>query len=390
MKSGMNLQELLTEVIRQEETKRDFIVNTHVVQMQEIEGDLAIVFQDRPMGDLQRFPVSENAHRQIATRLNVPWKYYTRLLTDHRDLVVANVNTLFEREPEMRMVRVLDGKVRAFLSNQYRRLDNAELLQQVLPPVVEGTTPSALLSSWVGDDKMHLKVVFTDNSLARDLSDRHAEPITHEIVGVGDARPHSFQGNAEGRDIIRPGIVISNSETGHGSMTIRGFFYREFCYNGCVLGEETAFEAKRTHVGKRISEMGEIFSDETKRQEDRVIMSQMTDSLFAMTDSKRIDAVANRLRAIRNGTQIQDAFATVEKVSELLSTTESESKGILESLIKDRDYSQWGMVNAVTEQANRDDISYARACEFEEMGAQIIKLSADAWTRLAVPEAIAA
>lgn len=133
MKAGQNLEALLTEVIRQNESKRDFVASTReAIRM--VPGDEPrIVLLREGSRELERFDVSEHCHRQIAGRLSIPWKYYSRLLQDHADLVIDQVNALFEREPEMRLLRTLDGKARAFLSERYRRLDNAQVLEQVLP-----------------------------------------------------------------------------------------------------------------------------------------------------------------------------------------------------------------------------------------------------------------
>jgi len=39
--------------------------------------------------------------------------------------------------PDRRMVRIMDGNVRAFLSDRYRRLDHLELCTAVLPVINE-------------------------------------------------------------------------------------------------------------------------------------------------------------------------------------------------------------------------------------------------------------
>jgi len=51
----------------------------------------------------------------------------------HPDVLASTVNALFQREPDQRMIRTLDGRVRAFLSDRYRPLDNDELAEVVFP-----------------------------------------------------------------------------------------------------------------------------------------------------------------------------------------------------------------------------------------------------------------
>src|SRR5215472_16746409 len=77
------------------------------------------------------------AHEQFADYLDIPRKFYGRLRDAHPSLLDHNVNTLLRHEPKRRMVRTLDGQVRAFLSDRYRRLDNDELAEAILPVLGE-------------------------------------------------------------------------------------------------------------------------------------------------------------------------------------------------------------------------------------------------------------
>ncbi len=383
MKTGMNITELLTEVDRQSKVKRDFLASTkESIRMVQSPEGLHIVLFAEGAEKLERFTISESFHRQVSGRLSIPWKYYQRLLQDHTDLVIDQVNALFEREPETRLVRTLDGTARAFLSDRYRRVDNDEMLSNVLPPLVKGEVENELLSSYVGADKMYLKILFTDDALAQDIGEMPAGRNTFVGGQWGDHK----------RDIVRPGAIISNSETGHGGMRVSGFFYRDFCRNGCVYGRKDAFSFSRPHLGgKLVADSGiEIFSDETKRMQDQVIMAEMNDALSTMTDPRRVQAMGDRLRAIKNGVEVTQPVAAVDALAKELEVTETEKAGILEAFIGDRDYSQWGMVNAVTVQANKEDVSYERACEFEELGAKLIDMNLKDWGKIAEAELVAA
>ena len=58
------------------------------------------------------------AHRQIAARLEIPAKYYDRMRTEAPQMLAKNVNHWLHAQPETRMIRTLDGNVRAFLSDR--------------------------------------------------------------------------------------------------------------------------------------------------------------------------------------------------------------------------------------------------------------------------------
>ena len=375
MHVGMTLQELVSEVSRQVDNKADYITSTKdhlaMVPMPDFENEVALVVSRPERSVLERFEVSENCHKQIAARLKIPQTYYKRLLRDHRDLLLENVNALFKREPELRMVRTLDGRARAFLSNSYKRIDNAQILTNALP-VVKNDFPTQLLSSYVDEDRMRLKVLFTGDS--------HA-------VEVGRTRDGS-------PDILRTGFEIGNSETGKGSQYVRGFLYRDYCTNGCVWGMQETLAYKQIHLGSRLGLTPDlVLSDETHRREDALIVSATRDVLAKLASPEFTQQVGERIRTLRNTESVKDPHAAVEAVTKELRMNETEAKNVLESFIRDQDYTQWGMVNAVTQQANPrpdSDLDYNRASKIEEMGAKIIDLNFRQWNKIAQLEAVAA
>src|SRR5690242_21769769 len=82
------------------------------------------------------YEVTEHTHNQIGERLQVPSQYYDRMRRDAPELLAHNVNTWFQKKPEKRMVRTMTLErpiMRAFLGDGYRRLDNYDLMQNVLP-----------------------------------------------------------------------------------------------------------------------------------------------------------------------------------------------------------------------------------------------------------------
>lgn len=385
MKRGMSLENLLTTVVEQQKTKRDFVANTkesiQMVEAADMPQKVAIVLLKEGSSELERFSISENCHRQIASRLQIPLKYYFRLLEDHLDLVITQVNALFIREPQTRLLRTLDGKARAFLSNKYKVLDNDQVLEQVLPPIVNGDIQSELLSSNITDNHMYMKVLFTGDDLAQDIGEL-SRPQNH----IGG------QNNGYTRDIVRPGAIIKNSETGMGSMVTEGFFYRDYCLNGCVYGSTEIFNVKRIHLGGKLVANGEfeVFSDETKRKQNELIIAEVTDALKALTNPENVQKMGDALRATKEGAKVDSPFAAVDQLAKEVDIRDGEKESIISNFISDGDFSRWGMLNAVTKVANTDAVDYERACELESIGSQIIDLHASQWNRIANAEKVAA
>lgn len=393
MKNGMTIEELLTEVQRQSSVKKDYVASTksdvRIVAMDGFDNGVAVILQkgqgpETPSsevakvvkvvntlggsGPLERLEITEHAHRQIAGRLQIPWKFYFRMLEDHPDIVIDSVNKLFEREPGTRLLRTMDGKLRAFLSNRYKRIDNDEVLSSALPAIVKGDLETTLLSSQVTDRNLYVKCLLTGDEMQQ------------EIGMTRDGTP----------DIVRPGFILKNSEIGTGSLSVSAFFFRSFCHNGCVFGKTDAFEFKRTHLGGALIEGAafEVLSDKSKKLEDEAILSQVNDVMHAIATPEFVDMMGNKLRSLKEGDTIKNPVPAIELLAKENSLTQGEADRVLQNLIEDRDYSRWGVVNAVTKVANTDAVSYDRASDLEVLGSRLIDITNANWLRLTQAEAV--
>ncbi len=377
MKPGISLAELNTEVQRQAAAKVDYLVNTaaslRLVPMKSFPKGVALVSLDGGAAELQRWELTDTAHDQIAGWIEIPRKYYDRLLVDHTDLLIENVNKLFEREPGTRMVRTLDGKCRAFMSDRYRRLDNVQVLAETLPVVLgagkAGDRPHSVLRSVLTENQMNLTVLFTDPALRQSLG----------LTARGDAE-----------DIVTPGFQIGNSEIGKSSLFMRGFFFRSYCNNGCVYGQRGEFEFRRNHAGGKLSADMEhlIFSDETKRADDKALILQMCDMIAAMGNPEVASKWADQLRAAKQGEKIAHPLAAIEVLAKQVGLLESEKEVALMNLIAEADMSRFGALNAITSVANADAVSYDRALELEEIGGSLLTLTQAQWSQIATAEKV--
>ena len=187
MKNGRTLTELAQEIQRQASTKRDFGLSTKQLAIETNPETKTSSVKFEVDGTEESFPILNHAHGQIAGRLNYPKKFYDRLRNDHPDLLDHTVNQLWQREQDTRMVRTLDGNARAFLSNRFRRIDNLEVAEAILP-VLQGAAEMTIASCEVTTRRLYIKAIF---------------PQTEMEVKVGDP--------------VQSGVVISNSEIGEPS-----------------------------------------------------------------------------------------------------------------------------------------------------------------------------
>jgi hypothetical protein len=256
------------------------------------------------------------------------------------------------------MIRTLDQNVRAVLSNRYKRIENEDILQAALP-AIEEQKDAIILSTEVTDLKMYVKVLF---------------PSLEQEIKTGDT--------------VRPGVVISNSEVGAGSLNVQAFFYRDFCTNGCVFGQGDLFGLKKTHLGRAISvDDFEVYRDDTIAAQDQATLLQIRDVVSVASSEDMFNKMVNKLRQSTEGPQIENPEAAVQVLAKAVGLNETERGQALINLIEDRDMTRWGALNAVTKIANESE-SYDRSSELESLGGKILELSMREWGTIA--QAVAA
>ena len=345
MKTGKTIQELAAEIDRQNKAKADYLVNTASIHMEPCGGTpLLHVLDDKGEDLVEPLDVRQTAHEQIGAYLNIPRRYYERMRTEDPELLAYNVNRWFGRQPEQRMLRTIDGHARAFLSRRYRRIDNFDVASTVLPVI--GEMPGAqFVSTNITEDYLYIKVV--------------NPKLTAEVVPG---------------DVVQAGIVIRNSETGRGAVSVMPMVYRLVCSNGMTVPETGT---RRNHVGRNIEsdENFALYSEETLNQDAKAFMMKLQDSVRAAVEEARFACVVDKMRQSAGiALDTRNIPAIVRMTGTSMGYTESEGEGILQHLIEGKDFSLYGLANAVT-RFSQDVEDYDRASKLEEIGYSVLTMS---------------
>lgn len=346
MKQGKaSIVDLAKELERQLTTKKDYKAPA---------GRLSVGVWDLPegprlameVGGVGLFGIKETAHDQIGEYTGIPSKYYDRIRTDAPGLWGENVNHWLKASGrEQRLVRTLDGDVRAILSDRYRPLDNHDLMEAVLP-LITGDTDYRVASCEVTDRRLYVQVV----------NDRIT---THVKVG----------------DEVQAGIVISNSEIGDGSLRIEPMVYRLSCTNGMIRGEAI----RKYHVGRAgnsdLDNAIEFYRDETRKADDRAFWMKVQDAVRGAFDETRFLALVRQMEGATKDVLPADADlpAVVQVVGSRFGFTEAEKKLVEGHFLRGGDFSRYGLMNAVTRSA-QDVESYDRAIELERFGGDVLDM----------------
>jgi hypothetical protein len=114
MKSGRSLVNLAEELERQLARKQDLVVPSSLLQCRTDEGgDLKMLVEARS-GEVE-YGVNSLARHQLADKLKIPFAYFERMRHEQPALLDSNVNTWLRTDGDRRMIRTLDGTVRAVL-----------------------------------------------------------------------------------------------------------------------------------------------------------------------------------------------------------------------------------------------------------------------------------
>lgn len=295
------------------------------------------------------FPVNEYAHGQLASRLNIPKKYYDRMRQEAPMLLDQNVGHWFLQKPERRMFRTLDGYIRAVLSDRYRRLDDIDMLQQAILPVFEETPGLQVQVCALTPERMHIVAYL---------------PGLTDEVKVGD--------------IVCAGVSIRNSEVGAGAMVAEPRLLRLICMNGMTV---SAAAMRKFHIGRRAAEDSDealdVFSDETLAADDHATFLKCRDIVRAALDEVKFHEIVTRMQETAT-TEAVKPIAAVEVLANRYSFKEDEQDTILQHLIQGGDLSQWGVLNAVT-RAAQDMPDYARQHELEVIGGELAMMPSKEW-----------
>lgn len=353
MKTGISLVELATQLEARREKKVDMVAPTKAIELVPVpkadpnDQKPAVQLHVQGQGVYGIRPI---AHDQIGDWAGIPGKYYDRMLREQPELLIKNVNTwLHDDANAKRLVRTMEGNARAFLSNRYQRIENEEIAAVALPILLSDKNLT-VVSSEVTERRLYIQAT--------------TRRVTGEVK-VGDP--------------VQAGVIISNSEVGHGSVSVQRVIYRLACLNGMILPDG---KYRANHTGARLDDNEALWKDDTRKAEDKAILLKVRDMVDAAMSEGPFNEALEKMRATTGQKLKGDPVKAVEVLSQKIGATEDERGGILRSLIEGGDLSRWGVINAVTHQAHTAK-DYDRSIEFEKAGATILDLSPSDWNVIA-------
>jgi hypothetical protein len=349
MQRGIELPDLIEQVVEDTKAAKDYTAPESTLSLVAVSDEILMKMADETMG------LRDYAHSQLAQRVGIPGAYYERMRKAAPGLLTVNANHWLAESGERRLVRTVRGEVRAILSERYRTLDNLDLVTHIVPVLQEHHC--RVESANITEQKLYIQASF---------------PSLEREVKVGD--------------VVRAGVIISNSEVGAGSVSVKPMILRLVCTNGMIADRGSV---RRAHLGKRIGGSGgadevpeEWLRDETRQAQDTAWWMTVCDSVRGSLSEAGFEANVDALRETTERKITKDPGKVIEVTAKRFGLSEDERGKALLELCRAGDMSQWGLINCTTSLANSEDVSYDRAVKLETYGGEVASWTDKEWNDL--------
>ena len=371
-----DLQSLLVKVKDQERRKADFVADTSGLNFRTIDGE-TFVHSEQPGMATVSSVCNDVAFGQVLAKADIDSRTGRRLQESYSDVLDLALNRIFTTEPKQVMLRTAEHSsgphvLRAFLSDKFKRFDNFDMLNAVVPVLAESDARWEIVNASVTEKRMTLRL--------------KSAAITGSGASVGD--------------LMALGLSICNSETGHGSAALAMLAWTLICLNGL----QTAKKQRSAHLTSSQSEsdVWSVLTQDAKDADNAALSLKLRDVAANYSSRESFDDVLETFRSAAGDTLSAGttAQAAVDQVGRVLQLTKKETASVLDGLFSTMaqpgyvgaPVSRATLVNAVTAVGNdaalrANKIEADDVGEWERRGGRLLNLPASQWSSIASAQA---
>ena len=231
----------------------------------------------------QVFDIHKHALGQMAAKMNIPAKYLRNLVEGdqwQRWLALNILNEHMSHAEKRYLVRTVEGNVKGFLSDSYRRYDSLDIYRAF----IEGmhVNNGAIVNALNGETKSFLEAIQPEV--------RHIETPNNGIV------------------FLTFGAQIRNSDYGSSMLEVRNYTMQPVCLNGMTRQSVIS----QMHLGSVLPENIELAEDTMKSQTETMKL-QVRDAIRGMFSEQAINAEVLKIQEASNDL-IENVDKTIEKL----------------------------------------------------------------------------
>lgn len=288
---------------------------------------------------------SEYAFSQFCSKLGVPAQYIDKCMKQgYTELADENLNTWVDDYEGQFFIREYNDKIRGVLSARYSPFDTPQILD-----VLDDTTRG-----------LNLKVKGYYMSEER----FHARLIQQDMMKV------------DGEDLFG-GIQIDSSDVGRSALTVNFFIYKQICTNGLCVSRGSGNLFTQKHINICTDDFHEELSASIKLLPELVAEYESTIKRAKLSRSLVTVGKEDISSLIRRGLDlpIEDRNKAIQElIDRLKAKTKLNDEGVERVLrVADSSYgfSNWGIINAVTEVAQ--EFTLEKRIELERSAANLLR-----------------
>lgn len=371
-----NLAKLVQELQRQKESRHDFVADVRSLKVECEKGRVLVAPGSVQAGEWLpdgAVPFNSKAVYQLAEKCNpsIPRKFFDDMLTNRHGRLADLINGLHADGPAKRLVRCLDGNVRAWLSDSYRIIDNYDMAFTCMDEAQR--KQAQVIEASLSDT--HMRIKFTTQQVwdKIDITQRNAPQGQWFAGAIGNKE---LQGRTilgatirdelpGGPGTVHPIVTVSNSETGHGGFHVRIGILMGICFNVATLEDVVT----QIHLGERMQEG--IFSQEAISAESKAIMLKARDAVRAAFDTEKFKAMVATAQKAQSDA-IEQPKAAIDNIVEVGGLNEEHKEALMMYFLKDYDQTRFGLAQAVSRLAQDTDDGDL-AYEMERLAGKVIK-----------------
>lgn len=267
-KRGKDIKATLAKIESDGTLLNDFVVPTNKLVFDNLTTGGEVLIRGVNDGVVERtLTIGDYASGQIADKFGIPRQYLGKIITGEewqRDLAVETLNTYAQNiKRERVLVREVDGQVRGFLSDSYRRLNSMQIFSSFLMASMD--TGSVLIDGCSGETRNFLEV------------------IKPEIISIPTPK--------NGMVFRVYGAQIRSSDFGNGALELRTMNMVVRCMNGLV----TKSVLREIHLGRKLPDDLKI-SEETYRKDTDAMASLVKDAMNSVFSKEFIEEDIMRIQ----------------------------------------------------------------------------------------------
>lgn len=345
-------RELVAMLERQQKIRQDVVIPMTALKCRggnayvnlpsgsKLRNDLAGLGVTIQGGEAPEMEITQTAFAHLAEKLQIPLKYLERCMKDSVPLFDHNINYWTARgDKEKLLIRTwLDeggepAILRAVLSDSYKMIDNLDILLAATEAVQSMGIEVKFDPSDLSEKGMYLRVI------APTIEKRAAKLLEGYRFRPGDRGQSGYRG-----DGICTGLILRNSEVGHAAFSIAPRLVIGACANGIIYTDEMF---RHVHLGAKMDESVITWSDETKRRNGQVIISQIRDAVRKFLSPDFLGQMIGKLEATKE-VEITNIQATLVNAGTMLGISEEKKAELLKFFTQGGDTSGFGLVQALT------------------------------------------